>query len=95
LILGKIIAKIAYLGSKIAFEVHIVWENCMILMKISIGKRPFKNLCDITPMYGGTEVTCKCFYLSGAHKVLCRGHKILSHAHKIIKWWACDTVLWP
>jgi hypothetical protein len=41
LILGKIIAKIADLGSKKAGLSSDFWENCMILKKISIGKRPF------------------------------------------------------
>jgi hypothetical protein len=41
LILGKIITKIADLGSKKAGFSSDFWENCMILKKISIGKRPF------------------------------------------------------
>jgi hypothetical protein len=39
--LGKIIAKIADLGSKKAGLSLDFWENCMILKKISIGKRRF------------------------------------------------------
>jgi hypothetical protein len=41
--LGKIIAKIADLGSKMAGFSSDFWENCMILKKISIGKRPFSE----------------------------------------------------
>jgi hypothetical protein len=39
--LGKIIAIIANFGSKKAGFSSDFWENCMILKKISIGKRPF------------------------------------------------------
>jgi hypothetical protein len=48
LILGKIIAKIADLGSKKAGLSSDFWENCMILKKISIGKRPFFGVCYIS-----------------------------------------------
>jgi hypothetical protein len=37
--LGKNIAKIVNLGSKKAGLSSDFWENCMILKKISIGKR--------------------------------------------------------
>jgi hypothetical protein len=40
LILGKIIAKTAYLGSKKAGLSNDFWENCMILKKFLVGKRP-------------------------------------------------------
>jgi hypothetical protein len=46
--LGKIIAKIAYLGRKKAGLSSDFWENCMILKKISIGKRPFFGVCYIS-----------------------------------------------
>jgi hypothetical protein len=46
--LGKIIAKIANLGSKKAGLSSDIWENCMILKKISIGKRPFIRVCYIS-----------------------------------------------
>jgi hypothetical protein len=39
--LGKIIAKIPNLGRKNIGLSSDFWENCMILKKISIGKRPF------------------------------------------------------
>jgi hypothetical protein len=45
LVLGKIISKIADLGSKKAGLTSDFWENCMILKKISIGKRPFFGVC--------------------------------------------------
>jgi hypothetical protein len=45
LILGKIIAKIANLGSEKSGLSSDLWENCMILKKISIGKRPFIGVC--------------------------------------------------
>jgi hypothetical protein len=48
LILGKIIAKIADLGSKKAGLRSDFWENCMILKKISIGKKPFFGVCYIS-----------------------------------------------
>jgi hypothetical protein len=48
LILGKIIAKIADLGSNKAGLSSDFWENCMILKKISIGKRPFFGVCYIS-----------------------------------------------
>jgi hypothetical protein len=41
LILGKIVAKTADLGSKKAGLSLDFWENCMIFKKISVGKRPF------------------------------------------------------
>jgi hypothetical protein len=44
-ILGKIIVKISHLGSKKAGLSSNFWENCMILKKISMGKRPFKGIC--------------------------------------------------
>jgi hypothetical protein len=47
LILGGKIAKIANLGSKTAGLSSNFWENCMILKKISIGKRPFIGVCYI------------------------------------------------
>jgi hypothetical protein len=43
--LEKIIAKIADLGSEKAGLSSDFWENCMILKKISIGKRPFFGVC--------------------------------------------------
>jgi hypothetical protein len=43
--LGKIIAKVANLGSKKTGLSLDHWENCMILKKISIGKRPFIGVC--------------------------------------------------
>jgi hypothetical protein len=44
LILGKIIAKIVDLGiSKKAGLSLDFWENCMIVKKISIWKRPSRN----------------------------------------------------
>jgi hypothetical protein len=46
--LGKIIAKIANLGSKKAGLSSDYWENCMILKEISIWKRPFLGVCYIT-----------------------------------------------
>jgi hypothetical protein len=46
--LGKIIAKIAYLGRKKAGLSSDFWEICMILKKISIGKRPFFGVCYIS-----------------------------------------------
>jgi hypothetical protein len=49
LILGKIIAD---LGSKKAGLSSDFWENCMILKKISIGKRPFFGVC-----YIGRKIT--------------------------------------
>jgi hypothetical protein len=48
LVLGKIIAKIAHLGSKKEDLSLDFWENCMILKKISIGKRPFIGVCYIS-----------------------------------------------
>jgi hypothetical protein len=45
--------------------------------------------------YGGTKVTCVCFYLSRAHEILCRGHGLLSRGHEIVKSWERDTMLWP
>jgi hypothetical protein len=48
LILVKIIAKIADLGSKKAGLSSDFWENCMILKKISIGKRPFSGVSYIS-----------------------------------------------
>jgi hypothetical protein len=39
-------------------------------------------------IYGGTKVTCVCFYLSRAHEILCRGHEIT-------KAWPRDTMSWP
>jgi hypothetical protein len=47
LIFGSIIPKTAELGSKNAGVTLHVWENCIILKKITIGKRPFKVLCHI------------------------------------------------
>jgi hypothetical protein len=49
-ILGKIVAEIANLGSKKAGLTlsSDFWENCMILKKISIGKRPFFGVCYIS-----------------------------------------------
>jgi hypothetical protein len=41
--LGKYIATIADLGSKKAVLSSDFWENCMILKKISIGKRHFSE----------------------------------------------------
>jgi hypothetical protein len=46
--LGKIIAKIANLGSKKAGLSYDFWENCMILKKISFGQRPFFEVCYIS-----------------------------------------------
>jgi hypothetical protein len=46
--LRKLIDKIANLGSKKAGLSSDVWENCMILKKISIGKRPFIIACYIS-----------------------------------------------
>jgi hypothetical protein len=40
---------------------------------------------DRTYSYGGTKVTCVCFYLSCAHKILCRGHELLSRGQDIVK----------
>ena len=34
--------------------------------------------------YGGTEVTCVCFYLSCAHDILSRAHELLSRAHELL-----------
>jgi hypothetical protein len=48
MILGKIITKIANLGSKKAGSSSDFLENCMILKKISIGKRPFIRDCFIS-----------------------------------------------
>jgi hypothetical protein len=48
LILGKIIATIADLGSKKAGLSSDFWENCMILKKTPIGKRPFFGVCYIS-----------------------------------------------
>jgi hypothetical protein len=48
LIFGKIIAKIANLGSKRAGLSSDFWENRMILKKISNGKRPFIRVCFIS-----------------------------------------------
>jgi hypothetical protein len=45
--LGKIIAKIDNLGSKKAGFSKDFWENCMILKKITIGKRSFSKVCYI------------------------------------------------
>ena len=42
-------------------------------------------------MYGGTEVTCVCFYLSRAHDILSRAQEILCLAHEIIKSCTRDT----
>jgi hypothetical protein len=44
-ILRKINAKNAKLGSKKAGLSSDFWENCMILKKISIGKRPSFGVC--------------------------------------------------
>jgi hypothetical protein len=55
LILGKIIPKIADLGSKKTGLSSDFWENCMILMKISIGKRPFFGVCYISRKITETE----------------------------------------
>jgi hypothetical protein len=46
--LGKINTKIANLGSKQAGLISEFWENCMILKKISIEKRPFIRVCYIS-----------------------------------------------
>jgi hypothetical protein len=46
--LGKTIAKTADLGSKKAGLSSDFGENCMILKKISIGKRPFFGVCYIS-----------------------------------------------
>jgi hypothetical protein len=48
LILGKIIAKIDNMGSEKAGLSSHFWENCMILKKIQIGKRPFIGVCYIS-----------------------------------------------
>jgi hypothetical protein len=40
--------------------------------------------------YGGTKVTCVCFYLSRAYEILCRGHGLLSRGHEIVKSWERD-----
>jgi hypothetical protein len=48
LILGKIITKIADLGSTKAGLSLDFWENCMILKKISIGKKSFFGVCLIS-----------------------------------------------
>jgi hypothetical protein len=48
LILGKNIAKTADLGIKKAGLSSDFWENCMILKKMSIGKRPFLGVCYIS-----------------------------------------------
>jgi hypothetical protein len=69
LILGKIIAKTADLGSKKAGLSLDFWENCKILKKISIGKRPFFGVCCIsmkitaflymfTFLQGKTNISC-------------------------------------
>jgi hypothetical protein len=55
LTLGKIIAKIADLGSKKAGLSSDFWENCMIFKKISIGKRPFFRFC-----YLSRKITARC-----------------------------------
>jgi hypothetical protein len=55
LILGKIISKIADLGSKKAGLSSYFWENCMILKKISIGKRPFFGVCYISRKITATQ----------------------------------------
>jgi hypothetical protein len=43
-------------------------------------------------VYGSTEVTFVCFYLSRAHEILCLGKELLSRANEIIKWCARDTM---
>jgi hypothetical protein len=45
--------------------------------------------------YGGTKVTCVCFYLSRGHEILCRGHELLSHGNEIANSWPRDTMSWP
>jgi hypothetical protein len=42
------IAKIAILGNKKGGLSSDFWENCMILKKISIEKRPFIGVCYIS-----------------------------------------------
>jgi hypothetical protein len=45
--------------------------------------------------YGGTKVTCMCFYLCRGHEILCRGHELLSRGHEIAKSWPRVTMSWP
>jgi hypothetical protein len=49
--LGKIITKIGEFGSKKAGLSSDLWENCKILKKISIGKRPFLGVCYIVKLF--------------------------------------------
>jgi hypothetical protein len=81
LILGKIIAKTADLGSKKAGLRSDFWRNCMVLKKISIGKRPFFRVCyvsrKITAVYGKTHIK----YVgklteSSLHKALSNRHQM-------------------
>jgi hypothetical protein len=58
--LGKNIAKTADLGRKKAGLSSDFWENCMILKKISIGKRPFFGVCYISRKI--TESLCCLFF---------------------------------
>ena len=44
-----------------------------------------------TYTYGGTEVTCVCFYLSRAHDILSRVHELLKSYARVTKSFARDT----
>jgi hypothetical protein len=74
-ILGKIIAKIADLGRKKAGLSSDFWENCMILKKISIGKRPFFGVCYISRKITNGHHRAELYLFCQWTKVLCENIK--------------------
>ena len=44
----------------------------------------FPLLHTVVARYGGTEVSCVCFYLSRAHELVIRAHELLIRVHKLL-----------
>ena len=67
--------------------ITLTWCFHSLLLRYSVKGKETRI---VSHMYGGTEVTCVCFYLSRAHDILSRAQEILSRAHEIIKSCARD-----